>query len=115
MSSFSTDLINLFRSMPGREFDPANKKWSFPLYTYEYILENVTDMVDINVMRKLTDLEIKKMDAIIIEESDDFFKLTVPYDQDVLSLLDNFDGEWNAGAQDWKFNNEVKTELINKH
>ena len=105
-------LISIFKKIIGREYNPSNKTWSFPLKSYKYLLELVREIDKVKITKELTEDEINSFQCIITNEEDNNFEIDLPFNELGIQICQNNNGLFDKQRKKWSFKNEKKESLI---
>jgi hypothetical protein len=108
MTQYEQSLLDLFRTVIGREYNPNGKLWSFPLSSYDYIILNVKELTNVNIQQQLTEEQVKSIQAIIVEETESDFFIDLPHHaEDAKDLVKNFGGVNSMELYRWSLKSDV--------
>ena len=79
LSRYDQRLLDIFRSILGREYNPEKKIWSFPNESYSYMFSKISELSEVEILQELIEEESIKVHAIIMKEDEQFVYIKIPH------------------------------------
>ena len=113
---YNKEIIDLFKTLNGRKFDPVTKYWSFPIKSHDDIINKIkfgTKNVKIEPLEK--NLNIKSKPAKFYLISRTRFEVQADYDQELQELFKTFQTKkYDPTLKRWSFDLKEYEDLIKK-
>ena len=113
-SEYREDVIQICRTIRGREYNPETKSWFFPINSYTSLVKEILGLSNIDIDKVLSENEIHKIQVVIVEELEDIFVLRTPYNQEINNMLKNFNVTFSREKYGWQIEANLKADLIKR-
>ncbi len=113
-STYCRQIVDICRSIRGREYNPGSKVWLLPLAEYKNFLSRICKVENINIVKELSQEEISKIQIIIAGDFDDHILIQTIYNDDLNVMFKNYGGVFSKKKYGWRISNLYKEELLER-
>lgn len=114
LARYNQQVIDLCRTICGREYNPETKKWSLPISSYDEFVKELINIPEILLVRGISETERKKVQAIVVADYEHCCFIQIPYDDDLNTLFKNYSGVYSTLRRNWQINSEKKEDLFKR-
>ena len=106
-------LVEICKSIPGRQFNTMDNSWSFPINQYNIVTEKIALINNVTIENGLKDDEINDIQVVIFSEEPDLI-VSFPKNEEIKLYVKYHEGEWDEEKFCWIIKGENKNLFLDK-
>jgi len=113
---YNKGLIDLFKTLNGRKYDPDTKRWSFSLKSYDDIMMRIKHEFNNTIKLEPLDRNSNKKATLVkfLLINNQNFEAQVDYNQEILDIFKAMKTKkYDPNSKKWSFNLNEYEELVN--